>query len=188
MLKDYLINKPVLETARLLMRPLVPEDAPAMCWLADPALYTYWGREANNGELHPETIFIDPRPHVKRKPDPGFRLGMFLRSGGKMVGEISLFEVENSRMAKIAYRVAREYWNQGIATEALREVVRFTFDNTELDRLWTDVDSRNTGSYKVLEKCGFVCEGLIRQGKMVSTYCDYYIYGMLRSDYVSMNQ
>ncbi|MBQ8332532.1 MAG: GNAT family N-acetyltransferase [Clostridia bacterium] len=188
MLKDYLADKPVLETGRLLMRPLTPEDAPAMRWLSEPELYTYWGREANNGELHPETIFIDPRPHVRRRPGPGFCLGIFLKSDGTMVGEMWMLEVENSRMAKVAYRIAREYWNQGIATEALRETVKFTYEKTELDRLWTDVDCRNTGSWRVLEKCGFVREGMIRQGKMVSSYCDYYIYGMLRSDYDGMNQ
>ena len=34
----------------------------------------------------------------------------------------------------------------------------------------------------VLEKCGYTREGLIRQGKMVNTWCDYYIYGILSTD------
>ena len=34
-----------------------------------------------------------------------------------------------------------------------------------------------------MEKCGFIKEGTIRQGKMVSVYCDYNIYGLLREDY-----
>ena len=38
-------------------------------------------------------------------------------------------------------------------------------------------------SQKMLEKCGYTREGLIRQGKMVNTWCDYYIYGILVSDY-----
>ena len=38
-------------------------------------------------------------------------------------------------------------------------------------------------SNKVMEKCGFVKEGTVRQGKMVSVYCNYNIYGMLRDDY-----
>ena len=58
----------------------------------------------------------------------------------------------------------------------------FCFRNTELQRLWTKVDVRNTASWKMLEKCGYTREGLVRQGKMVSTWCDYYIYGILGSD------
>jgi len=34
----------------------------------------------------------------------------------------------------------------------------------------------------MLEKCGYVREGLIRQGKLVSTWCDYYIYAILSTD------
>ena len=58
----------------------------------------------------------------------------------------------------------------------------FCFLHTELQRLWTKVDVRNIASQKMLEKCGYIQEGLIRQGKMVNTWCDYYIYGKLNSD------
>ena len=46
------------------------------------------------------------------------------------------------------------------------------------------VDVRNIASNRVMEKCGLTKEGTIRQGKMVSVYCDYNIYGMLREDYM----
>ena len=45
-----------------------------------------------------------------------------------------------------------------------------------------EVDTRNIASQKMLEKCGYTREGLVRQGKMVNTWCDYYIYGILSSD------
>ena len=44
-------------------------------------------------------------------------------------------------------------------------------------------DVRNSGSIRVLEKCGFIREGTVRQGQLVSGYCDYHIYGLLKSDY-----
>ena len=61
-------------------------------------------------------------------------------------------------------------------------MTKFCFENTELKRLWTEVNTRNIASQKMLEKCGYTREGLIRQGKMVNTWCDYYIYGILSSD------
>ena len=67
--------------------------------------------------------------------------------------------------------------------EALRNVVIFCFEKTELQRLWSDVHVLNIASYKTLEKAGFRREGHIRSGKMVNTYCDYYLYGMTRTDY-----
>lgn len=44
-------------------------------------------------------------------------------------------------------------------------------------------DVRNTGAHRGLEKCGFLREDAVRQGKMVSLYCDYHTCGLLRSDY-----
>ena len=74
----------------------------------------------------------------------------------------------------------------GDGTESLSAMTRFCFENTELKRLWTEVDIRNTASCRILEKCGYVKEGLIRQGRMVNSWCDYYIYGILDSDFESL--
>ena len=46
----------------------------------------------------------------------------------------------------------------------------------------TSADVPNTGFNRMLEKCGFLRESNVRQGKMVSVYCDYPIYGLLKSD------
>lgn len=70
----------------------------------------------------------------------------------------------------------------GYGTEALSAITNFCFTHTELKRLWTEVDVDNIPSQKILEKCGYTREGHIRQGKMVITWCDYYIYGMVASD------
>ena len=47
-------------------------------------------------------------------------------------------------------------------------------------------DVRNIASNRVMEKSGFIKEGTVRRGKMVSAYCDYNIYGMLREDYFGL--
>ena len=184
MLKDYLENKPIIETPRLLLRPLTADDVPDLRrWLARDEIYTYWGRPVSKGEREPETMFIDPRPWVKRKPSPDFKWGVVCRDTNTVIGDISVFDIENSRMGSVGYRLDPDLWGNGYATEALREAVRFIFTHTELDRLQATADVRNTASNRVLEKCGFVLEGTIRHGKMVSAYCDYNIWGMLRADF-----
>ena len=183
MLKDYATEKPTLETARLILRPMTIEDAPDLKeWLGRDEVYTYWGRKATIGEKEPERLFIDPRPWVKRKPDLGFDWGIASRETGRVIGTLTIFEVENNRMAGVGYRLSPDWWGKGIATEALMEAVRFLFAETELDRLWATADVRNTASWRVLEKCGFLREGTVRRGKMVSAYCDYHLYGLLRED------
>ena len=210
MLKDYLEQKPVIETPRLLLRPLTPDDVPDLRrWLARDEVYTYWGRPVSKNEREPELMFVDARPWVKRKPSPDFKWGIVLRALlpspgvtvpvdgtpgperdliGHVIGDISIFDIENSRMGSVGYRLEPELWGRGYATEALQAAVEFVFTHTELDRLQATADVRNTASNRVLEKCGFLHEGTIRRGKMVSAYCDYNIWGMLREDYDALRQ
>lgn len=184
MLKDYLVNKPILETPRLILRPLTPDDVPDLRrWLARDEIYTYWGRPASKGEREPETMFVDPRPWVKRKPSPDFKWGMVSKDTNTVIGDISVFDIENSRMGSVGYRLDPDLWGQGYTSEALAAAVDFIFTHTELDRLHATADVRNVASNRVLEKCGFVHEGTVRHGKMVSVYCDYHIWGLLREDY-----
>lgn len=198
MLKDYLETKPTLETPRLILRSLTPDDVPDLRrWLARDEIYTYWGRPASKGEREPELMFVDPRPWVKRKPSPDFKWAMVLKapscspaadSSGRVIGDISVFDIENSRMGSVGYRLDPDLWGKGYTSEALAAAVDFIFTHTELDRLQATVDVRNIASNRVLEKCGFVLEGTVRHGKMVSTYCDYHIWGMLREDYDAMKE
>ena len=187
MLNDYLTSKPTLETSRLILRSLVPEDAASLRrWLARDEIYTYWGRKASKGEREPELMFIDPRPWVKRKPDPDFKWGIVLKETNAVIGDVSIFDIENARMGSVGYRLDPDLWGHGYVPEALRAAVEFIFTHTELDRLHATADVRNTASNRVLEKCGFVHEGTIRHGKMVSVYCDYHIWGLLREDWEQM--
>lgn len=174
---------PALETPRLILRKLTSSDVPDLNkWLGREEVYTYWGRSASKGEKNPELLFYDPRPHVQRKPSPDFIWGIEFKETREVIGMIEVFDIENDRIGMVGYRVSPDFWNRGICTEALRHVVDFIFHKTNLDRLQASADIRNTASNKVLEKCGFRLEGTIRHGKMVSVFCDYNIWGLIRDD------
>jgi ribosomal-protein-alanine N-acetyltransferase len=183
-LTDYIHAKPVVATERLLLRPLVPEDVPALReWTADRSLYAYWGKSAGRADKDPSLLFAKAE-----RPAKSFHWGIQHRESGKIIGEVWIYLIENDRMAKAALRVAPKAQGRGYASEALAAAVRFCFEKTELRRIWTDVDVRNAASCRVLEKCGFTREGMVRQGKMVSTWCDYYLYGMLREDFTAQQE
>lgn len=182
-LKDYIFNKPTLENTNVILRPLNFNDVNDLKeWTPNKELYKYWGKRAGKTDLNPELMFTKK----STKPSKSFHFGIVYKNDNKVVGEIWVYLIENNRMAKIAFRVSDKYQGKGIATESLKTVLKFCFENTELQRLWTDVDIRNISSCHVLENCGFKKEGLIRQGKMVSTYCDYYLYGILKQDYLEI--
>ena len=175
---------PELETERLFLRKLTPTDADDLReWLGLDSVYKYWGRPASKGEKNPELLFIDPRPNVKRKPSHDFIWGIENKEDNRVIGIIEVFDVENDRLGNIGYRVNPDFWSKGICTEALKRVVDFIFSGTTLDRLHAEADIENIASNTVLKKCGFTHEGCIRNGKMVSKYCTYNIYGYIRDDF-----
>ncbi|MDO5120149.1 MAG: GNAT family protein [Coriobacteriales bacterium] len=179
-LADYVQSKPVIETERLRLRPLCASDVPALReWMADRSIYAYWGKGPSRTDKDPALMFEKPE-----RPTKSLHLGIEERESGKIVGELWVYLIVNDRMATVAIRLAPSRQGMGYGTEALSAVTRFCFERTELQRLCAEVDVRNVASWRMLEKCGFVREGMVRQGKMVNTWCDYYIYGMLKDDMV----
>lgn len=177
-LADYVHKKPVIETDRLRIRAMVKEDVPALKkWMPDKSIYTYWGKNPGKSDKNPVLLF-----EKEDKPSKSFHLGIALKQNNEVIGDLWVYLIENNRMASVAVRISKDYQGEGYGTESLSAVTKFCFEKTELQRLWTKVDIRNAASQKMLEKCGYVKEGHIRQGKMVNTWCDYYIYGLLRSD------
>ena len=179
-LQDYVNSKPSIRTERLTLRELCATDVSALReWMPDKSIYTYWGKSPGRTDKQPELLFAKAE-----KPSKSFHLGIELNETQKIIGELWVYLIENDRMAKIAVRLGKTYHGSGYATEAVSAMVRFCLEHTELQRIWTDVDVRNEASCKVLEKCGFTREGTIRQGKMVSTWCNYHLYGILKSDVI----
>ncbi len=181
MLADFINDKPTIKTDRLIIRPIIKSDVDALKkWMPDRSIYAFWGKGPSKAELNPELRF-----EKSERPAKSFHLGIAEKQNDEVIGDLWVYLIENNRMAQIAIRLSKDKQSKGYGTEALSAMTRFCFENTELQRLWTQVDIRNTASSRMLEKCGYTREGLIRQGKMVNTWCDYYIYGILASDLIS---
>lgn len=68
-----------------------------------------------------------------------------------------------SKSADFGYWLGEPYWGRGLATAAARAVAPFALARFGLVRLEARVYARNTPSMRVLEKSGFVREGVLRQ-------------------------
>jgi RimJ/RimL family protein N-acetyltransferase len=84
---------------------------------------------------------------------------------GRVVGSIGAFRKDNIhwRTAEIGYYIAEPYWGRGITTSAVRQVCSYLFENTDLIRIFAEPFAGNTASCRVLEKAGFVLEGVLRK-------------------------
>lgn len=172
MLKDYVYKKPIIESDRLIIRPLRKEDINDLKeWTSNKDLYKYWCKSPGKTDLKPELLL-----EKNDKPSKSFHLYIENKENNKVIGDIYIYLIENDKKAKVAIRLNPFYHNKGIGSEAVKKMVEWCFSNTELELIWADVNKENVASIKMLEKCGFVKVKEVTNGKMVSTICDHYIY------------
>jgi RimJ/RimL family protein N-acetyltransferase len=91
---------------------------------------------------------------------------------------------EESRRAEIGYVLGKPYWGQGFAHEGVGALLAFAFGDLSLRRLEAEVDPRNVASAKVLNRLGFVQEGLLRERwALKGEICASTLYGLLRHEW-----
>lgn len=104
---------------------------------------------------------------------------------GETVGSIQLTRQQNihRRTAELGYYVVRRRWGSGICTEAVRQICRFAFENTDLLRVFAEPFAENAASCRVLEKAGFKLEGVLRQNAVKNGEVrDMRLYSLVRED------
>ncbi|RKF18045.1 N-acetyltransferase [Alginatibacterium sediminis] len=69
-------------------------------------------------------------------------------------------EFEHRRSAEVGYWISDDYWRQGIASQAMKDLSDLVFETSDIVRLFASVFSPNKGSMAVLAKCGFELESI----------------------------
>ncbi|SYX81760.1 GNAT family N-acetyltransferase [Paenibacillus alvei] len=104
----------------------------------------------------------------------------------RVVGIMEAFDFNQKvNMVTIGYFLAESQWGQGIAAEATRIVVKFLFEDVDVNRIQAEVMPANERSKRVLLKNGFIKEGTLRQASLWSGkgIVDLEIYGLLQEEY-----
>lgn len=104
---------------------------------------------------------------------------------GRLIGGAGLHTLEwKVRRYEIGYWLGPSHTGRGLASEAVRALVRLGFERLRARRMEIRTDARNTASRAVAERCGFVLEGLLRQDALdvAGESCDTCIYGMTALD------
>lgn len=144
----------MLETKRLLLRPWRETDAEELFRYAqDPQIGPMCGWEAHrsveeSAELL-RTVLAEPETYA-----------VVLKSTDLPVGSLSL-RIGKSRVAQseqegeIGYWLGVPYWGQGLIPEAVEELLRYGFEERQLEVIWCSAFEGNEKSRRVQEKCGF---------------------------------
>ena len=153
-----------LETARLILRPFVKEDAPAMYrnWASDPEVTKFlsWPTYKTVDTAYEILNIWVPQ----YRDDTFYQWAIELKEIGEVVGSISVVNFdERVDMSEIGFCIGRPWWGQGIMTEAFQAVIDFLFGEVGVQRIEAGHDPNNPASGAVQRKCGLTYEGTLRR-------------------------
>ncbi len=147
------------QTARLVLRPIVPGDARPM-----------FDEYAQDPEV---TRFLTWRPHTRIEETDAYvarcmaatssrTYALTERVGGKLLGA---FDLRHSGPCRLGYGYvsARSSWGRGVMAEALTEVAGWALAQPGIWRMGDVCDVENLASARVMEKAGLTCEGIARR-------------------------
>lgn len=180
-------NNPILETERLILRKLEISDAEDIYEYArypEVARFVTW-------EAH--KCIEDARGFInwvleRYKKDEGGDWGIELKSTGRIIGSIGFVELDPANYCgAIGYALSKDYWGKGIMTEALKRLIRFSFEDMKLNRIEAYHIPENEASGKIMQKAGMAYEGLLRQRMLAKgKFWDLKQYSIIEEDWVLM--
>ena len=101
---------------------------------------------------------------------------------GNVIGGISVTSIDESRNnCEVGYCIGYDFWNKGITSEALAEVIKYMFDEIGVHRIMAKHDIDNPSSGEVMKKCGMIYEGRFKEYYLRhdGTYSDSLVYGIV---------
>jgi len=184
-----LFAMPTIETDRLILRRIAMRDAEDIfAYSKDPevARHVLWSAQKHISEAKDYCRYMARR---YRSDEPS-SWGIIEKKTDTLVGTIGYMDYnEENATVEVGYSLAKWMWNGGYMTEALHRVIAYTFESMDINRIEAQHELENASSGRVMEKCGMIKEGVLRQrlynkGK----YTDVALYSILRSDYEKLKK
>lgn len=179
----------LLHTSRLLLRPVLSDDAGAIyTYRSDAQMNRYQGWIPESpGEVR---AFINRSTPEFDTPDSWYQLAIVLRDSSDVIGDVGVhFLSEGSRQVELGCTLNRQFQGRGYAAEALSGLVDYLFKDLNKHRITASVDPRNHSSVKLMERLGFrreahFIESLFLRGEWV----DDVIYAKLAREWMAEYQ
>ncbi|MGD0791353.1 MAG: GNAT family N-acetyltransferase [Terriglobales bacterium] len=144
----------ILQTTRLVLREFTPQDADALALvLSDPQTMRYYP-----APYHRAGVEQWIERNRQRYQDDGVGLWAMeeLTKTQEMIGDCGIIrqQVEGERLYEIGYHLRRDFWGQGLATEAAIACRDWAFAHLKADRLISLIRPENLPSRRVAERNG----------------------------------
>ena len=152
------MDEPLLKGEKIFLRRLTEDDATQeyVDWMNDPEINQYLESRFYTQTIESTKDFIRSVTN-----DNNYQFGIFDNESGKHIGNIKLGSINHiHKYGDIGFLIGdKSFWGKGIATEAIRLVTDFAFNNLGLHKVWGGAYAPNIGSKKAFLKNGFEVEG-----------------------------
>jgi RimJ/RimL family protein N-acetyltransferase len=149
----------LLETKRLSLRHFVMDDLDNLfSFYSDPDVVKYIPDAPRAYQETKEELewFMNGHPKF---PELGLWATIY-KENGQFIGRCGLlpWTIDGQQEVEVAFALSKDYWGQGLATEAAQGIVQYGFENLNLSRLICLIDHDNSGSIRVATKIGMSFE------------------------------
>lgn len=175
---------PTIQLERLTLRPFRLDDAKVVqelagdTYIAEMTLYIPHPYEDGLAEEWIRTHFDN------FNEDRSLELAIVHKEEKYLIGAICIGCNKKFDHGELAYWIGRKYKNNGYCTEAAKGIVKYAFEEMNLNRIYARYLGKNPASGKVMEKLGMKYEGLLRQHvRKWGEYEDLVHYGLLKNEY-----
>jgi len=176
----------IIKGKNIILRPMSLRDAPKFCeWLGDKEVTQF----LNLHDSNPPTI-KEEREYIleqKRKNDTA---QFAIATEGKLIGTVSLMKIHPvHKHAEYGIFIGdREYWHQGIGTQAGKMILEYGFRVLRLNKIYLRHVAYNIAGAKSYKKLGFKKEGVQRQHiRRNGHWHDEPIMSILKDEFTSRN-
>ena len=154
------LKAPEIKTERLILRVLTLTDAPAMySYRSDPEVMRHqpWNPTS---ETEIQTFIRKNRKLRFNTANTWVQLGIYLKATNELIGDIGIhFLPLDNWQVEIGFTISPKHQGKGFATEAVKQLLNYLFNNLEKHRVIASVDPANTASIRLLERIGMRKEG-----------------------------
>ena len=178
---------PILTTERLTMRrPVMADAADILVFRGDAYVQRFNSEPISTIEESEEQIIED---HALYGRHEGISWAVTFTGENRVIGLFGLHDWSHwHRHAEAGYDLARAYWGQGIAREALWAILKFGFTQMNLHRIYAGTIADNQESVRFLERLGFTREGTRREFSLEDdgVFHDSALYGLLSREFIAL--
>lgn len=175
---------PILETERLKLVELGYQHVQGLFEiLSIEEVMRYYGSDSFTTPNEAMKLIEIFQKNYKEKR--GIRWGIVLKRNKRLIGSLGLNSLllKNKR-AEIGYELHPNYWRNGFTIEAIKEVLRFSYNELGLNRVGAVVYPENEPSLRLLRGLGFTQEGILRDYMYQSNqYHDTIVLSLLKHEW-----